>query len=79
VPNDRRHPVGIAAFLIASYALWPFGRENVGRADYGAAFTVGSLVWLVLAGLWLAIGHAVSGAVLSLLSSADPLGWRTSK
>jgi uncharacterized membrane protein YccF (DUF307 family) len=67
-------PFGIAAFRIASYALWPFGREIVRRADHGAASTVGNLVWFVLAGLWLAIGHAVSGAVLCVTIIGIPLG-----
>lgn len=67
-------PFGIAAFRIASYALWPFGRDIVRRADHGAASTVGNIAWFVLAGLWLAIGHAVSGAVLCLTIIGIPLG-----
>lgn len=67
-------PFGIAAFRIANYALWPFGREIVRRADHGAASTIGNLVWFVLAGLWLAIGHAVSGVVLCLTIIGIPLG-----
>lgn len=67
-------PFGIASFRIANYALWPFGRDIVQRADHGAASTVGNLVWFVLAGLWLAIGHAVSGAVLCVTIIGIPLG-----
>ena len=67
-------PFGIAAFRISSYALWPFGREIVRRANHGAASTVGNLVWFVLAGLWLALGHAVTGAVLCVTIIGIPLG-----
>ena len=67
-------PFGIAAFRIANYALWPFGREIVRRADHGAASTLGNIVWFVLAGLWLAIGHAVSGVMLCLTIIGIPLG-----
>lgn len=67
-------PFGIAAFRIANYALWPFGREIVRRADHGAASTVGNIVWFVLAGFWLAMGHALSGAVLCLTVIGIPLG-----
>jgi uncharacterized membrane protein YccF (DUF307 family) len=67
-------PFGIAAFRIANYALWPFGREIVRRADHGAASTVGNIAWFVVAGLWLAIGHAVSGAILCLTVIGIPLG-----
>ncbi|QIK67367.1 YccF domain-containing protein [Nocardioides sp. HDW12B] len=67
-------PFGIAAFRIASYALWPFGRDVVRRGDHGAASTVGNVLWFLLAGLWLAIGHAVSGVVLCLTLIGIPLG-----
>lgn len=67
-------PFGIAAFRIASYALWPFGRDVVRRRDHGAASTVGNVLWFLLAGLWLAIGHAVSGVVLCLTLIGIPLG-----
>jgi uncharacterized membrane protein YccF (DUF307 family) len=67
-------PFGIAAFRIANYALWPFGRGIVRRADHGAASTVGNVLWFVLAGLWLAIGHAFSGALLCLSVIGIPLG-----
>jgi uncharacterized membrane protein YccF (DUF307 family) len=67
-------PFGIAAFRIASYALWPFGRDIVKRAGHGAASTVGNLVWFIIAGLWLAIGHALSGVALCLTIIGIPLG-----
>lgn len=67
-------PFGIASFRIASYALWPFGREIRRRADHGPASTVGNLLWFTLAGLWLAIGHALSGAALCLTVIGIPLG-----
>jgi uncharacterized membrane protein YccF (DUF307 family) len=70
-------PFRIAAFRIAASALWPFGRAIVRRADHGAAPTAGNLVWSVLAGRWLAIGHAVSGALLFVTIIGIPLGWRT--
>ena len=67
-------PFGIASFRIASYALWPFGRTVVRRADAGAASAVGNLIWLIVAGVWLAIGHLVTGALLCVTIIAIPLG-----
>lgn len=67
-------PFGIASFRIAGYALWPFGREVVRRDDAGAASAVGNVIWFVVAGLWLAIGHALSGALLCLTIIGIPLG-----
>lgn len=67
-------PFGIAAFRIAGYALWPFGRTVVRRADAGVASAIGNLIWLIVAGLWLAIGHIVTGVLLCLTIIGIPLG-----
>ncbi|WP_148615338.1 YccF domain-containing protein [Nocardioides rubriscoriae] len=67
-------PFGIASFRIAGYALWPFGREVRRRGDAGAASAIGNVIWFVVAGLWLAIGHALSGVALCLTIIGIPLG-----
>ena len=67
-------PFGIAAFRIAAYALWPFGRTIVRRSDAGAASAIGNVVWIIVAGLWLAIGHIVTGIALCLTIIGIPLG-----
>jgi uncharacterized membrane protein YccF (DUF307 family) len=61
-------PWARAAFNIASYALLPFGRRAVSRADHlgaddigtGAFGFIGNVIWLVLAGWWLALGHLIT-------------------
>ena len=67
-------PFGIAAFRIANYALWPFGRTVVRRPDAGPASAVGNVIWFVLFGLWLAIAHVVTGVALCLTIIGIPLG-----
>lgn len=67
-------PFGIASFRIAGYALWPFGRTVVRRSDAGAASAIGNLIWLIVAGIWLAIGHVVTGALLCITIIGIPLG-----
>jgi uncharacterized membrane protein YccF (DUF307 family) len=67
-------PFGIAAFRLAAYVLWPFGRTVVRRADAGAASTIGNVIWFVLAGLWIAIAHIVTGVLLCLTIIGIPLG-----
>ncbi|MEU1627788.1 YccF domain-containing protein [Streptomyces sp. NPDC020096] len=67
-------PWGIAAFRIAGFALWPFGRTAVVRRDAGVGSFLGNLVWLILAGIWLAIGHIVTGIALCLTIIGIPLG-----
>jgi uncharacterized membrane protein YccF (DUF307 family) len=49
-------PLGIASFRMSSYALWPFGRAVVRQPDAGAGSVILNVVWIVLAGWWLAWG-----------------------
>lgn len=67
-------PFGIASFRIGLYALWPFGRELVRKESAGAGSAIGNLLWIVFSGLWLAIGHALTGAVLCATIIGIPLG-----
>ncbi|GGU34554.1 YccF domain-containing protein [Streptomyces lavendofoliae] len=67
-------PFGLAAFRIGLYALWPFGQTVVDRRDAGAASCVGNVLWLVLAGWWLALGHVVTGIALCVTVIGIPLG-----
>ena len=67
-------PFGIACFRIAGFALWPFGRTAIRRPDAGAASAIGNVIWLIVAGIWLAIGHIVSGVILCLTIIGIPLG-----
>lgn len=67
-------PFGIAAFRIAEYALWPFGRTVVRRPDAGAGSTLGNVLWLLVAGIWLALGHILTGILLCATIIGIPLG-----
>ena len=67
-------PFGFASLRIAAYALWPFGRTVVRDPDAGAASVVGNVIWFVFAGLWLAIGQALTGIALCLTIIGIPFG-----
>jgi uncharacterized membrane protein YccF (DUF307 family) len=67
-------PFGIAAFRIANYVLWPFGRTVERRQEAGVASLIGNVIWVVLFGLWLAIGHLTAGISLCLTIIGIPLG-----
>jgi len=67
-------PFGIAAFRIGRFALWPFGYTTVERRDAGAPSCIGNVLWLVLAGWWLALGHIVTGVMLCLTVIGIPFG-----
>ena len=67
-------PWGLASFRIANYALWPFGRTVVDRPGAGAPSLLGNVVWIIVAGIWLAIGHVVTGVLLCVTIIGIPLG-----
>jgi uncharacterized membrane protein YccF (DUF307 family) len=67
-------PFGIAALRIAVYALWPFGKTVVKRADAGLGAGIGNVIWFVLCGWWLALGHLITGVALCITIIGIPLG-----
>jgi uncharacterized membrane protein YccF (DUF307 family) len=67
-------PFGIAALRIGIFALWPFGKTVVRRADAGAASAIGNVLWFLLAGWWLILLHLVTGVLLCLTLIGIPLG-----
>jgi uncharacterized membrane protein YccF (DUF307 family) len=64
-------PWGRACFVIGNFTFFPFGREAISRKELtheedlgtGPLGLVGNIVWFVLAGVWLAIGHVISAVV----------------
>ena len=67
-------PFGIASFRLASFTLWPFGRTLVPKPGAGAGSFLGNVLWFVLAGLWMAIAHIVTGILLCVTIIGIPLG-----
>ncbi len=67
-------PFGIASWRIGRYALWPFGWQIVTKPSAGAGSGIGNVIWFIFAGLWLAIGHALTGVALCLSIIGLPLG-----
>jgi uncharacterized membrane protein YccF (DUF307 family) len=72
-----------AAFNIASYTLLPFGQKAVSRAEYtgrqdigtGLLGLLGNVLWLVLAGWWLALAHLITAILLALTIIGIPFAW----
>jgi uncharacterized membrane protein YccF (DUF307 family) len=67
-------PFGIAAFRIAGYVLWPFGRTVERRPEAGVASMIGNVLWIILFGWWLALGHLIAGVALCVTIIGIPLG-----
>ncbi len=76
-------PWARAAFNIAAYTLLPFGQTAVSRADYfgredvgtGPLGLLGNIIWFVLAGWWLALGHLVTAILLAITIIGIPFAW----
>jgi uncharacterized membrane protein YccF (DUF307 family) len=67
-------PFGIAAFRIAGYVLWPFGRTIEPRRRAGVASIIGNIIWIIFFGWELALGHLVAGVMMCLTIIGIPLG-----
>ena len=66
-------PWAVASFRIAGYTLWPFGRTIVAKPSAGVGSFLGTVVWFVLAGWWLALAHIVSAVALAVTIIGIPL------
>lgn len=66
-------PVGVASFRMASYVLWPFGREVVRQPGAGTGSDLMNVIWFIVAGLWLAIGHVTTALAQAVTIVGIPL------
>jgi uncharacterized membrane protein YccF (DUF307 family) len=53
-------PFGLASFRMANYTLWPFGRTTIPKPTAGVLTLIGNIIWFLVAGWWLALGHILS-------------------
>lgn len=67
-------PFAIASFRLAGFVLWPFGRSLAKKPTAGAGAGIGNAIWFICAGVWMAIGHLFTGALLCLTIIGIPLG-----
>jgi uncharacterized membrane protein YccF (DUF307 family) len=66
-------PWGIASFRMANYAAWPFGRELVDKPNSGIFSFLGNVIWVIVAGWWLALTHIATGILLCITIIGIPL------
>lgn len=75
-------PWGRACFMIAGFTFWPFGREAVNREvagerpdiGTGPLGVIGNIIWLLVAGWWLALGHLFSALIDFVTVIGIPFG-----
>lgn len=76
-------PWAWSAFRIAAFTLLPFGHRAVRRSRIpggsglgtGPLGVLGNIIWLVLAGWWLALGHLVAAVLLAVTVIGIPFAW----
>ncbi len=68
-------PFAKQSLKLGGYALWPFGRALVqSPTRHKGLSVIGNVLWFVLAGWWLALGHVLTGIALCLTIIGIPLG-----
>lgn len=72
-------PFGVASFRIANFVLWPFGREVVEANNVGTMSVIGNVVWFLVAGWWLALGHLGTAFTQAITIIGLPLAWANIK
>jgi len=64
-----------AAFRIAGFSYWPFGRVIADR-DPGVTSVLLNILWLLFAGWWLALQHLVLAVGLAVTIIGIPFAWQ---
>ena len=75
-------PWGKACFVIGQFTFFPFGKEAISRKelyqteDIGTSGfgVIGNIIWFLLCGLWLAIGHIMSAIFCFFTIIGIPFG-----
>ncbi len=72
-------PFAVAAFRIAGFAAWPFGRTLVDARDVGERPIIGTdlanVLWVIFAGVWLWISHVLAGIAYCVTIFGIPFGF----
>ena len=75
-------PFARAAIDNGVYTLWPFGAKPMARdrlygedIGTGPLGFIGNVLWFVLAGWWLALGHLIAAAGLAITIIGIPFAW----
>jgi uncharacterized membrane protein YccF (DUF307 family) len=67
-------PFGVASLRLARYALWPFGRTLIAKPHAGVLTGAANVIWVLVAGWWLALSHIIAGVAQCLTVIGIPFG-----
>ncbi|MEP5766403.1 MAG: YccF domain-containing protein [Halieaceae bacterium] len=77
-------PWAKACFMIGWFVIWPFGREAIdrqrltGEEDIGTGVLglIGNIIWFIVAGFWLALGHLILALGYFITIIGIPFGYQ---
>lgn len=73
-------PLGVQAFKLAGFVMWPFGRVVVDSPGSSAVVsTIANVIWILLAGWWLALAHLGAALVFFITIIGIPFAWANLK
>lgn len=73
-------PFAIASWRLAFFVIWPFGRTAVHDPNrVPGVSAIANILWFILAGWWLALGHILSGVLLCITIIGIPFGLQSFK
>lgn len=75
-------PWAKASFVIGTFTFFPFGKEAISREKLnrrgdigtGPLGMIGNVIWFIVAGIWLAIGHIASALLCFITIIGIPFG-----
>lgn len=68
-------PFGLQTLKLGFVALWPFGKEMVSSPSNGGCLSlIMNILWIFCGGIWIALTHLATGAILCITVIGIPFG-----
>ncbi|RFA30979.1 hypothetical protein CAI21_03115 [Alkalilimnicola ehrlichii] len=75
-------PWAKACFVFGAFCFRPFGREAISRKELtgqddigtGTLGLIGNIIWFIVGGIWLALGHVLSAILMFITIIGIPFG-----
>jgi uncharacterized membrane protein YccF (DUF307 family) len=67
-------PFAIQILKLASFALWPFGKEVVVKEDKSSFTPLFNLLWLIFGGIIICLSHFLMGLIFFITIIGIPFG-----
>ena len=68
-------PFGVQCLKIAGFVVWPFGRD-IALGGFGVMGAIGNIIWILVCGFELCVGHLLFGLLLCITIVGIPFGFQ---